>query len=103
MRPHCGNGGSSSSRTTNERGETAQPRTTAPAARLANMKPPLKAKVEVSEVVAHSAAVPATPASARSRCHAGEPAAGRCRPATASSPMAMAAPTSSAWARVSVP
>ena len=45
-------------RTASERGATAQPRTTPPAARLATRNPPLKANVEVSDVVAHSAAVP---------------------------------------------
>ncbi len=80
----------------------AQPRTTAPAARLATMKPPLKANVEVSDVVAHSAAVPATPA--RARAPASRVNQRRALPSFQSvSPMAMAAPTSSACARVSVP
>ena len=80
----------------------AQPRMTAPAARLATMNPPLKANVVLSEVVAHSAAVPATPARARIeaiRVNQRRPLPSRHRV----NPMAMAAPTRSAWARVSVP
>ena len=66
------------------------------------MNPPLKANVELSDVVAHSAAVPATPTSARTdaiRMNQRRPLPSRHRV----SPMAMAAPTSSACARVSVP
>ena len=66
------------------------------------MKPPLKANVEDSAVVAHSTAVPATPA--RARTEASRVNQRRPLPSFQSvSPMAMAAPTSSAWARVSVP
>ena len=66
------------------------------------MKPPLKANVEVSDVVAQSAAVPATPA--RARTEASRVNQRRAQPSFQSvSPRAMAAPTSRAWARVSVP
>ena len=51
-------------RTASERSATAQPRTAAPAARLATRNPPLKANVDVSDVVAHSVAVPRMPATA---------------------------------------
>ena len=102
MRPHCGRGGTSRSRTTSERGATAQPRTTAPAARLATRNPPLKANVEVCDVVAHNAAVPATPA--RASMDARRVNQRRLLPSRHRvSPMAMAAPTSRACARVSVP
>ena len=70
------------------------------------MKPPLKANVEDSAVVAHSAAVPATPARARTEARTEASRVNQRRPLPSFqsvSPMAMAAPTSCAWARVSVP
>ncbi len=102
MRPHCGNGGSSKMRTTNERGATAHASTTAPAAMLATRNPPLKANVEYSDVVIQSAAVPAAPITPRNPADTLNQR--RWLPSRHSvSPMEMAAPTRSAWARQSVP
>ena len=102
MRPHCGRGGSSKRRTTSDFGATTQASTTAPAARLATRNPPLKANVEDSEAVVHSTAVPAAPSTpARPALRLNHL---RRLPSRHSvSPMAMAAPTSRAWARQSVP
>ena len=102
MRPHWGSGGSSSSRTASERGATATPRTTAPAARLATRNPPLNAKADVSAVVAHSAPVPTiptTPSTEAARTNQGRRLPSR----QIVNPIAMAAPTRSACALVSVP
>ena len=102
MRPHWGRGGSSKKRTTRDVGAATQPSTTAPAARLATMKPPLKANVVVSDVVVQSAAVPSAPtipSTAASRLNHL-----RCAPSCHSvRPMEMAAPTKRACARQSVP
>ena len=51
------------------------PSTTAPAAMLATRNPPLNAKVDVSDVVIHSTAVPATPSTRQDPTDASEPAA----------------------------
>ncbi len=102
IRPHCGNGGSSRIRTTNDFGAVAHASTTPPAAMLATKNPPLKANVEYSDVVIQSAAVPTAPTTPSRPADTLNQR--RWLPSRHSvSPMEMAAPTSSAWARQSVP
>ena len=102
MRPHCGSGGSSNSRTASDRGATAHASTTPPAARLARRKPPLKAKTEFSCTVVHKRAEPATPRMPATPANVLNHR--RWLPSRHNvSPMEIAAPTSSAWALQSVP
>src|SRR5580658_9684950 len=102
MRPIWGQGGNSKKRATSEEGATTQPSTTAPAHRLTTRKPPLKAKVEFSDVVHHTAAVPAAPRTPSTPANVVKD--GRCDASRQMiRPIATAAPTRSAWARQSVP